>query len=120
MHAGVHMPFSVQGRQILTDLPVILAGRMNNPDLALRAIGEASADIISLGRPARTGPEVADKIWEQRRNEIHPCISCPEGCVGRVSAFPGAEVSSASTRSVPRIRSGTAQMPVSRAPALAP
>ncbi len=79
MHAGVHMPFSVQGRQILTDLPVILAGRMNNPDLALRAIGEAAADIISLGRPARTGPEVAEKIWEQRRNEIHPCISCPGG-----------------------------------------
>jgi len=49
-----------------TDLPVILAGRMDNPDLALRALDEGAAEIISLGRPALAAPEIVNKICAQR------------------------------------------------------
>ena len=66
------------------DVPIILAGRMDNPELAEESIGTC-CDIISYGRLLLADAEIATKIKEGRVEEIRPCLGCHEGCMGRIA-----------------------------------
>lgn len=68
-------------------VPIILAGRMDDPDMACAAIGDA-CDIVSYGRPLLSDPYYPEKIREGRVDEVRPCLSCHEGCLGRISKGP--------------------------------
>jgi len=46
-------------------VPIILAGRMDDPDMACEAIGD-SCDIVSYGRPLLSDPYYPEKIREGR------------------------------------------------------
>ncbi|KNZ43168.1 FAD-dependent oxidoreductase [Acetobacterium bakii] len=69
------------------NVPIILAGRMDDPDMACEAIGD-SCDIVSYGRPLLTDPYYPEKVRQGRLDEIRPCLSCHEGCLGRISHGP--------------------------------
>ena len=69
------------------DVPIILAGRMDNPEMAVEALKD-SCDIISYGRPLLSDSEYAEKVRTGRLDEIRPCLSCHEGCLGRISKGP--------------------------------
>ncbi|HIR13835.1 MAG TPA: FAD-dependent oxidoreductase [Candidatus Choladousia intestinavium] len=69
------------------DVPVLCAGRMDDPDMALEAIETGVCDIISLGRPLLADPDYVNKLRSGRIQEIRPCISCQEGCMGRVQEY---------------------------------
>lgn len=69
------------------DVPIILAGRMENPEMGNEAIGK-SCDIVAFGRALLADPEVATKIKEDRFEEVRPCLGCHEGCLGRISKAP--------------------------------
>ncbi|WNM25000.1 FAD-dependent oxidoreductase [Demequina capsici] len=84
---GLYMPYSKQVKDALPDVPVILAGRMDDGDRAVRAITEGFADMISLGRPLLADPEWVNKLRAGRTETIRPCISCQEGCMGRIQAY---------------------------------
>lgn len=66
------------------DAPIILAGRMDDPDMACEALG-VCCDIIGLGRPLLADPELPLKIQTGRLDEIRPCISCQQGCLARIA-----------------------------------
>ena len=66
------------------NIPIILAGRMDNPDMAEEAI-DVCCDIVSYGRPLLADNELVTKIKTDRVDEIRPCVSCHEGCIGRIS-----------------------------------
>lgn len=66
------------------DVPVILAGRMDNPDMACEAIGTC-CDMVSYGRPLLADPYLPQKIRLGKPEDIRPCLSCHEGCLGRIS-----------------------------------
>jgi 2-enoate reductase len=66
------------------DVPIILAGRMDDPQMACEALG-VCCDIIGLGRPLLTDPELPLKIQTGRLDEIRPCISCQLGCLARIA-----------------------------------
>lgn len=66
------------------DIPVILAGRMDDPNLAEESIGK-DCDMVSYGRPLLADPELVTKIKTDRLDEIRPCVSCHEACMGRMS-----------------------------------
>ncbi|MDD7464047.1 MAG: FAD-dependent oxidoreductase [Anaerococcus sp.] len=66
------------------NIPVIMAGRMDNPDMAEEAIGE-SCDMVSYGRPLLADPELVSKIKTNRLDEVRPCVSCHEACMGRLA-----------------------------------
>ena len=68
-------------------IPVFCAGRMDNPDMALAAISEGVCDMIDLGRPLLADPDYCNKLRSGRTGEIRPCISCQEGCMGRVASY---------------------------------
>lgn len=66
------------------DVPIILAGRMDDPKMACDALG-VCCDIIGLGRPLLADPELPLKIQTDRLDEIRPCISCQQGCLARLA-----------------------------------
>ena len=69
------------------DTTVILAGRLENPELAVEALKD-SCDIIGLGRQLLTDPWYPEKVRTGRLDEIRPCLGCHEGCLGRISRGP--------------------------------
>lgn len=83
---GLYMPYAKMVKEVVA-VPVLCAGRMDNPDLALRAIEEGACDIISLGRPLLTDPDYVNKLRAGNTVSIRPCISCQEGCMGRIQEF---------------------------------
>ena len=83
---GLYLPYTEILKKAVT-VPVIAAGRMDNPDLASRAIAEGKTDMIGLGRPLLADPELPNKIKGGRVAKIRPCLSCQEGCMGRLARF---------------------------------
>lgn len=64
--------------------PILLAGRMDNPDMACEALG-TSCDIVALGRPLLADPDLPNKIRIGKTEDIRPCISCQQGCLARLA-----------------------------------
>lgn len=73
------------------DVPVLVAGRITNPDLAEEILEKGKADFICLGRVQIADPDFVKKTEEGRVDEIVRCVACDQGCVGR--AFAGLGVS---------------------------
>lgn len=66
------------------DVPVILAGRLDNPDVAIDALDDC-CDIISYGRPLLADPYIVEKIQTDHLEDIRPCLACHDGCMGRIA-----------------------------------
>lgn len=71
----------------VVDVPVLCAGRMDDPDMALASLENGDCDIVSLGRPLLADPDYVNKLRCDRCDEIRPCISCQEGCMGRIQEY---------------------------------
>lgn len=69
------------------DVPIILAGRMDDPQMANGAI-DVCCDIVSYGRPLLADAEYVTKVRYNREEEIRPCLGCHEGCLGRIANGP--------------------------------
>lgn len=72
-------------------VPVITAGRINDPFIAEELISGGTADMVSLGRQSIADPEFPNKVLTGRLEEICPCIGCHQGCTGNV--FAGKHIS---------------------------
>ena len=67
-----------------TKIPMIVAGRIHDPDLAEEVLQEGAADFIGLGRPMLADPDFVRKTVEGTTDDIVRCIACNQGCVGRM------------------------------------
>lgn len=67
------------------NIPVIGVGRINDPELAEKAIAEGSADLISFGRQHLTDPDFIAKAETGRFDEIRRCVACNQGCIERLT-----------------------------------
>ncbi|HWQ41468.1 MAG TPA: FAD-dependent oxidoreductase [Desulfosporosinus sp.] len=65
-------------------VPIILAGRMDNPEMACEALGTC-CDIIGYGRPLLADPYLPEKIKTEKLEDIRPCLSCHQGCLDRLA-----------------------------------
>jgi 2-enoate reductase len=83
---GLFMPYAKIMKEHV-NVPIICAGRMDNPDTALQALEEGACDMVSLGRPLLADPDYVNKLQRGDVKSIRPCISCHEGCMGRVQAY---------------------------------
>ncbi|MGF1735591.1 FAD-dependent oxidoreductase [Photobacterium satsumensis] len=81
---GMYQPYC-QAVSEVVDIPVLMAGRMEDPELASHAVNNGIADGISMGRPLLADPDVVNKIRRGRFNEVRPCLSCHLGCLGRMA-----------------------------------
>jgi len=83
---GLYRPFCKMVKEVV-DVPVFCAGRMDNPDMALEAIQTGVCDVVSLGRPLLADPDYCNKLRAGQQAQIRPCISCHEGCMGRIAEY---------------------------------
>ena len=83
---GMFRPYCKLVKEVV-DVPVLCAGRMDNPDMALAAVEEDVCDIVSLGRPLLADPDYVNKLRAGRYADVRPCISCQEGCMGRIQEY---------------------------------
>lgn len=83
---GLYIEYCKMVKEVV-DIPVFCAGRMDNPDMALEAIENGECDVIDLGRPLLADPDYCNKLRCGKITQIRPCISCHEGCMGRVASY---------------------------------
>jgi len=75
---GFMVPFAHAVKQALPHMPVIAAGRLQNPATAEAVLLAGSADLVGLGRVL-----FADPLWPRKaRGELAlPIESCQPGCI---------------------------------------
>mgnify|MGYP000334092186 CR=1 FL=1 len=79
---GLYLPYTKELKKAV-NIPVIVAGKLGNPDLAERALDDGSADMIGLGRPLLCDAYWPKKALGNHPERIRPCIGCHTGCLGR-------------------------------------
>ena len=84
---GLYRKYAKAIKEVV-DVPVLAAGRMDDPDLAAQALRDGRCDMIGLARPLLTEPDYVRKVRNDELALIRPCLCCHEGCFGR--AFNGA------------------------------
>lgn len=60
------------------DIPIIGHGKLGYPEVAERILQDGVSDFIALGHYSLADPEWANKVKENREEEIVPCIGCNE------------------------------------------
>ena len=69
--------------------PVLVAGRINQPQLASQVLAENKADMIGMARALIADPEFVNKATSGRADQIRACVGCNQACVGhRLAHFP--------------------------------
>lgn len=86
MEKGLYRKYCKMVKEIV-DVPVLCAGRMDDPDMAAGAVAQGICDMVGLGRPLLADPDYCNKLRSGRTKQIRPCISCQEGCMGRVQEY---------------------------------
>lgn len=71
----------------VVDIPVVCAGRFDEPDVAEEAIASGRIDMMGMGRPLLADPDLANKFQSGDLDAVRPCISCHQGCLGRIFQF---------------------------------
>ena len=66
----------------VTDKPVMVAGRINQPHEAEKAIAEGRTDMAIMTRAMISDPAMARKAQSDAVDEIRACIGCNQACIG--------------------------------------
>ena len=64
----------------VVDVPVMLVGRIHDPELAEQILADGQADLIAMARPLLADPYLPQKVLAGRSARIRRCISC-ENCI---------------------------------------
>ncbi|MFV0280720.1 MAG: FAD-dependent oxidoreductase [Rhodoblastus sp.] len=72
-------------------VPMITSNRINMPQVAEDVLARGDGDIVSMARPMLADPELVQKAWEGREDEINTCIACNQACLDHT--FTGKMVS---------------------------
>jgi len=64
--------------------PVIVAGRLGDPDRIRSLVGEGQVDAIALGRALLADPDLPAKMREGKDDTIQLCGGCLQGCLAKV------------------------------------
>jgi 2-enoate reductase len=83
---GCYLPLTERLKEAV-DLPIIVAGRMDSPEVAQETIRAGKeADMVAIGRGLLSDAYWPKKMLENRIEDIRPCIACHQGCLGRIFA----------------------------------
>jgi 2,4-dienoyl-CoA reductase-like NADH-dependent reductase (Old Yellow Enzyme family)/thioredoxin reductase len=63
-------------------LPVFVAGRINQPQIAEAVLAAGQADMCGMTRAMISDPEMANKARTGRLDDIRACIACNQACIG--------------------------------------
>jgi 2,4-dienoyl-CoA reductase-like NADH-dependent reductase (Old Yellow Enzyme family) len=80
--AGYEIPTSDPVLRAAGEVPTIVVGRIHTLEHAERVIADGVADMVAMVRPTIADPDLVAKSLAGRADEVRPCISCNQGCVG--------------------------------------
>ena len=63
-------------------MPVMVAGRINQPQVAERILAAGDADMCAMTRAMICDPGMAGKAADGRLDDIRACIACNQACIG--------------------------------------
>jgi len=67
-------------------IPVVVAGRLGDPDRIRSILDQGMVDAVALGRPLLADPDFPLKMRDGREDEIMACGACLQGCLAKVKA----------------------------------
>ncbi|MFI9773676.1 FAD-dependent oxidoreductase [Streptomyces sp. NPDC051956] len=79
--AGYTAPIAARVRAAV-GVPVMVAGRVNQPQEAEQIIKEGQADACAMTRALICDPDMPGKASDGRTEEIRACIGCNQACIG--------------------------------------
>ncbi|MFS0873617.1 NAD(P)/FAD-dependent oxidoreductase [Paenibacillus xylanilyticus] len=65
------------------NIPILNSGS-HTPESAVRLIESGDADFVMFGRALIADAELPNKLRDDMREDIRPCIRCNEECIGRI------------------------------------
>lgn len=65
------------------DIPVIVTGRINQPQIAEAIIADGAADMCGMTRAMICDPDMGAKARNGKPDDIRACIGCNQACIGR-------------------------------------
>lgn len=98
---GLYLEYTEQLKKVV-NVPVIVAGKLDIPEIAEKALENNQADMVVLGRALLSDPYWPKKVMSNHEETIRPCIGCHVGCMGR--GFEGKPLSCAVNPAVGRER----------------
>ena len=84
-HFGMKLgvPDASAYKQVLKHALVTAESRIKTPDNAEEVLGQGHCDLVSIVRAQIADPHLVNKAREGRAEDIRPCISCNQVCIGR-------------------------------------
>ena len=80
---GMYLPL-VEKIRDAAKVPLLIAGRMDDPKMAVDALNKGTIDGVGLGRPLLSDPDYVNKLKDGLEALIRPCLGCHDGCFGRL------------------------------------
>jgi 2,4-dienoyl-CoA reductase-like NADH-dependent reductase (Old Yellow Enzyme family)/thioredoxin reductase len=78
-------PLSVAVKRVV-GVPVIVAGRVNQPQEAEALLRDDKADMVAMTRALICDPELPVKTFGGRHDDVRACIGCNQACMGHFQA----------------------------------
>lgn len=75
------LPFAAAVKQVVS-VPVLVGGRINQPQEAERALASGHADACGMTRALICDPDLPGKAEGGRLDEIRACVACNQACIG--------------------------------------
>ena len=72
--------YLAEGIKSVVSIPVIVAGRINNPTTAENILRDDQADFVAIARGLLADPDFPNKAKDGRADDIRPCVACNQGC----------------------------------------
>lgn len=79
--AGYVAPLSEAIKKVV-QVPVMVAGRVNQPQEAEQILAQGQADLVVMTRALICDPELPAKTFSGRSEEVRACIGCNQACIG--------------------------------------
>lgn len=89
MPLGTNVDLAREMRNVVST-PILVAGRILEPEQAEQVLAEGGADLIGMTRAIIADPDLPRRSKRGEFHEVRPCISINEGCIGRL--YQGLEV----------------------------
>ncbi len=65
-------------------IPLVTTNRINMPEVAEQILAEGRADMVSMARPFLADPEIVNKAYQAKSDEINTCIGCNQACLDHI------------------------------------
>ena len=88
IETGYTAPFAA-AIKAKVDLPVFVAGRINQPQIADGILSSGQADMCGMTRAMISDPDMPTKAKAGRLDDIRACVACNQACIGHMlNGFP--------------------------------